>query len=122
MCKPIILSLCFLCCASAVTAEVDFQRQDAAPGNLRFGWLHGSLSAKANRDVRIQVHRYNEHTYMLRQNPAVHWEAPFMYLLMGNGAAMLLDAGATDEAEYFPLRAVVDQVLERWASANGFSE
>ena len=84
-------------------AQISFDRETAAPGNLRFTWIHGSLSAKANTDVRVQVHRYNEHTYILRQNPATHWEAPFMYLLMGNERAVLLDAGATEEAEYFPL-------------------
>ena len=89
-----------------------------ADGNLRFTWIHGSLSAKANTDMRVQVHRYNEHTFILRQNPAVHWEAPFMYLLMGDERAVLLDAGATQEATYFPLREVVDKVMTRWQQAN----
>ena len=98
-------------------AQMSFDRETAAPGNLRFSWIHGSQSAKANTDVRIQVHRYNEHTYILRQNPAIHWEAPFMYLLMGNERALLVDTGATEEAEYFPLREVVDQVITRWSDA-----
>ena len=91
---------------------------EPAPGNMRFAWIHGSISARHNTDVRIQVHRYNEHTYILRQNPAVHWEAPFMYLLFGQSKAVLLDTGATEEAEYFPLRATVDRVIERWQDAN----
>ena len=96
---------------------------DASPnGNMRFSWIHGSLSAKSNKDVRIQVHRYNEHTYILRQNPAVHWEAPFMYLLFGDESAVLLDAGATSEPEYFPLRQMVDSVIDRWKTANRVSE
>jgi hypothetical protein len=102
----------------SLQAQIDFQRNDAAPGNLRFAWINGSLSAKANTDVRVQVHRYNEHTYILRQNPAVHWEAPFMYLLFGNDRAVLFDAGATAETEYFPLAEVVDAVTQRWLSAN----
>ena len=87
--------------AATVAADIDFSRTDAAPGNMRFAWIHGSLSAKANTDVRVQVHRYNEHTYILRQNPAVHWEAPFMYLLIGNKRAVLLDAGATEGPRRF---------------------
>ena len=98
-------------------AQEDFVRESPAPGNLRFTWIHGSVSAKANTDVRIQVHRYNEHTYILRQNPAIHWEAPFMYLLMGNERAVLLDTGATEEEGFFPLRETVDKVLRRWANA-----
>ena len=100
-------------------AELDFDRPDPAPGNLRFGWIHGSQSAKHNTDLRIQVHRYEEHTYILRQNPAVHWEAPFMYLLFGADRALLIDSGATEEAEYFPLRETVDALITRWAEANG---
>ena len=106
---------------SAAHADIDFSGTDPAPGNMRFKWIHGSVSAKANTDVRVQVHRYNEHTYILRQNPAVHWEAPFMYLLIGNKRAVLLDTGATEESDYFPLRATVDRVLARWESANGIA-
>lgn len=119
----IVLTTVFVVCASSAGADtLSFDRSDAAPGNLRFTWIHGSLSAKANTDVRIQVQRYNEHTYLMRQNPAVHWEAPFMYLLLGNTTAVLLDAGATKESEYFPLRQVVDRVLSRWQDANQISD
>lgn len=107
---------------STAHAEIDFSGTDPAPGNMRFKWIHGSISAKANTDVRVQVHRYNEHTYILRQNPAIDWEGPFMYLLIGNKRAVLIDAGATEEAAYFPLRATVDQVIARWQSANGIAK
>ena len=103
-------------------AALDFTDSGPAPGNMRFAWIHGSLSAKDNTDVRVQVHRYNEHTYILRQNPAVHWEAPFMYLLFGEKRVVLLDTGATSEDEYFPLRQTVDAVIERWQQANNISD
>ena len=114
--RPLFAAI--VCLTISTSAWGQWATDAAATGNLRFTWIHGSLSAKANTDVRIQVHRYNEHTYILRQNPAVHWEAPFMYLLMGDKRAVLLDAGATAEADYFPLRNVVDQVLMRWQQAN----
>lgn len=116
MMRPLFAAI--VCLTISTSAWGQWATDAAATGNLRFTWIHGSLSAKANTDVRIQVHRYNEHTYILRQNPAVHWEAPFMYLLMGDKRAVLLDAGATAEADYFPLRNVVDQVLTRWQQAN----
>tara|TARA_E500000178_G_scaffold249395_1_gene245991 strand:+ start:2342 stop:3325 length:984 start_codon:yes stop_codon:yes gene_type:complete len=106
-------------CMTVMPAAAQWDPEHPATGNLRFSWIHGSISAKANTDVRVQVHRYNEHTFILRQNPAIHWEAPFMYLLMGEERAVLLDAGATEEAEYFPLRQVVDRLIERWQQANG---
>ena len=106
-------------CITAVPAAAQWNTEHPSDGNLRFTWIHGSVSAKANTDVRVQVHRYNEHTFVLRQNPAIHWEAPFMYLLMGEERAVLLDAGATEEAEYFPLRSVVESTMKRWQQANG---
>lgn len=123
--RPLIpLGLVFLPLLVAFPAaalEVDFDPEAAAPGNMRFAWIHGSISAKHNTDVRVQVHRYNEHSYILRQNPAVHWEAPFMYLLFGAERALLIDTGATAEAEYFPIRETVDRLIERWQAANGVS-
>jgi len=119
--KQLLILFLVLLAGTSLFAEEDFKRETPAPGNLRFTWIHGSISAKANTDVRIQVHRYNEHTYILRQNPAIHWEAPFMYLLMGNEQALLLDTGATEEEVYFPLRQVVNGVLQRWADAQGIA-
>ena len=115
------------CCLAALLAAApacalpsfETQADNAAPGNMRFSWIHGSISARHNTDPRVQVHRYNEHTYILRQNPAVHWEAPFMYLLFGNERVILLDTGATEEAAFFPIRATVDSLIGRWQSANG---
>ena len=116
--KALLFLLIAVSPALGVFAETDFIRDSAAPGNMRFAWIHGSKSAKANEDVRIQVHRYNEHTYMLRQNPAVHWEAHFMYLLFGNKEALLIDAGATEEHQYIPLYKTVSKVIKRWEQAN----
>ena len=103
-------------------ATPNFSTDTAAPGNMRFGWIHGSLSAKDNNDVRIQVHQYNQHTFILRQNPSINWEAPFMYLIFGEKQVVLLDSGATAEAEYFPIRETVDVVISRWETANGISK
>jgi glyoxylase-like metal-dependent hydrolase (beta-lactamase superfamily II) len=85
-----------------------------APGDLAFRWIHGSVCAATNTDPRIQVVAYNEDTYILRENPCVHWEAPFSYLLFGNAGALLIDTGATPEASYYPLRKTVDAIIRRW--------
>ena len=75
--------------------QPNFTRLEAAPGSLDVKWIHGSVSAKHNSDPDIQVHAYNEHTFILRQNMAVHVEAPFMFLIFGRDRAILLDTGAT---------------------------
>jgi hydroxyacylglutathione hydrolase len=81
-------------------------------------WIHGSVSAKHNTDPDIQVHAYDDHTFILRQNKAIDYEAPFLFLLFGNERAVLIDTGATESAEFFPLRRVVDELIERWLASH----
>lgn len=100
--------------ATPQSLEIDFALSEAAPGDLNVRWIHGSVSAKHNRDPDIQVHAYNEHTIIMRQNMAVHSEAPFMFLLFGNDRALLLDTGATRSPEFFPLRQTVDHCMTQW--------
>lgn len=92
----------------------NYASKGPAPGDLPFRWIHGSVCAARNTDPRIQVLAYNEDTYILRENPCIHWEAPFTYLLFGNDGALLIDTGATPEAEYYPLRVTVDEIVSRW--------
>lgn len=95
---------------------IDFELSTASPGNLDVKWIHGSVSPKHNTDPDIQIHFYNEHTVIMRQNMAVHPEAPFMFLLFGNDRAILLDTGATRSPEFFPLRQTVDDLMAQWLS------
>jgi len=81
-------------------------------------WIHGSPSAKHNTDPDIQVHAHDEHTVILRQNMAIDYEAPFMFLLFGEARAVLIDTGATASADFFPLRRVVDDLMDGWLAAH----
>lgn len=90
---------------------IQFHSPQAAPGSFA-PWIHGSVSPKHNTDPEIQVHFYNDQTVIMRQSMAVHYEAPFMFLLFGNQRAILLDTGATRLPAYFPLRQTVDALIE----------
>jgi glyoxylase-like metal-dependent hydrolase (beta-lactamase superfamily II) len=90
----------------------------AAALNLDVAWIHGSEAAKYNTDPDIQVHACDEDTYILRQNKAVHYEAPFMFLLFGASKALLLDTGATASPRFFPLRRVVDSIIDGWLASH----
>lgn len=81
---------------------------------LLVSWIHGSESAKHNTDPELQIHWYDPHTVILRQNMAVNYEAPFLYLLFGENRAMLIDTGATSDPEFFPLRQTVDEIMASW--------
>jgi len=82
--------------------EIDLEKQV---------WIHGSADCKTNTEPLIQVMQYNTDTWILRQNKCVHYEAPFIFLLMGEEQSLLVDTGATGDEKYFPLRNVVDSIL-----------
>lgn len=83
-------------------------------GNLDVRWIHGTKAKRSDTEPRIQAHAVDERTYLLRQSKAVHYEAPFLYLLMGENRAVLLDTGATADPALFPLRKTVDDILQAW--------
>jgi len=103
---------------STIETWIDFSTDLPRPGSLDVVWAHGSESAKHNTDSDIQIHAYNEHTFILRQNMAVNYEAPFLFLLFGSERALLIDTGATASTDYFPLRATVDDLVDRWLLAH----
>jgi hydroxyacylglutathione hydrolase len=100
-----------------VVTELSFPDGAGAP-DLDVAWIHGSAAAKYNTDPDIQVHACGEHTYILRQNKAVHYEAPFMFLLFGGARAVLLDTGATADPRFFPLRDTVDSLVGGWLASH----
>lgn len=102
----------------ASPTAVDFTSGVPRPGDLEVAWIHGSESAMHNTDPEIQVHAYDDHTFILRQNMAVNYEAPFMFLLFGNTRAVLIDTGATASADFFPLRRVIDGLIDTWLTAH----
>jgi hydroxyacylglutathione hydrolase len=77
-------------------------------------WIHGSESSKHNTDPDLQTYWYDDDTVILRQNKAINYEAPFLFLLFGQERAVLLDTGATSAKAFLPLRAVVDGLLQTW--------
>lgn len=98
---------------------LDFSSPTAAAGTFPDVWIHGSKSAMDNMDPAVQVHAYNDHTFILRENKAINYEGAFMYLLFGNQKALLIDQGSTSSPALFPLRAVVDDVIRTWETKHG---
>jgi len=82
-------------------------------------WIHGSENCEDNMDPPIQVVQYNSHTWILRQNKCTNYEAPFMYLFFGNDKALLMDTGATEEDDIFPLYETVKEIINDWSEKNG---
>ena len=65
-------------------------------------WIHGAEDCEVSEDPAIEVYRYDDASYILRQSKCLNFEAPFMFLLLGTKIALLLDSGATKSAIDFP--------------------
>ena len=74
-------------------------------------WNHGSADCEANTDPAIEVFRYDQSSFILRQNKCLSYEAPFIYLLIGEEMAVVLDTGATESAVDFPLYETVRSLV-----------
>jgi glyoxylase-like metal-dependent hydrolase (beta-lactamase superfamily II) len=82
-------------------------------------WINGAPDCERSTDPPIQVVAYDEDTFVLRQSKCADFEAPFMYLLVGDDVALLHDTGGTADPGSFPLRRTVDEILAERARANG---
>lgn len=77
-------------------------------------WYSGQENCKENSSPTFETYQYDENTFILRQNKCVHYEAPFIYLLIGKQRALLIDTGATMDTENMSLaRAVQKQITLR---------
>ena len=82
-------------------------------------WIHGAENCEDTTDPPIQVVQYTSNTWVLRQNKCTNYEAPFMYLFIGEDKALLMDTGATKDEVIFPLYKTVRQIISDWSAKNG---
>jgi glyoxylase-like metal-dependent hydrolase (beta-lactamase superfamily II) len=105
--------------AAVRPAPIDFKSNLPATGSFPAKWICGSPSSMDNTDPAVQVHWYNPHTAILRQNKAYSYEAPFAPLYFGNDRVLLLDEGYVQLRNDCDLRGVVDQCIDDWCRRNG---
>jgi hydroxyacylglutathione hydrolase len=74
-------------------------------------WVHGAPDCDGSMDPPLQVVAVDDDTFVIRQSKCVHFEAPFLYLLLGTETALLHDTGATADADSFPIRRTVEELI-----------
>ncbi|MCH7662701.1 MAG: MBL fold metallo-hydrolase [Chloroflexi bacterium] len=94
----------------STSGSADFTAQ-LSPGSMEVNWVSGSADCANSDAPAIQVHQYNSTTYILRQSPCADFEAPFMYLLIGETRAFLLDSGAVADEAVAPVAPTVMDIL-----------
>ena len=80
-------------------------------GSLDMKWSEGAADCDKATIAPIQVHRYEPQTYVLRQSFCADFEAPLIYLLIGEDEALLIDTGAVEDATQMPLANTVMELL-----------
>jgi glyoxylase-like metal-dependent hydrolase (beta-lactamase superfamily II) len=81
-----------------------------------FQWNSGARSCEQDVAPKIQVVRAAKNSYVLRQNKCTTFEAPFLYLLIGETSAVLVDTGAIESSEESPIYTTVNKLI---AQASG---
>jgi hydroxyacylglutathione hydrolase len=87
------------------------------PGTMDVHWYEGATNCSQNSQPPLQVHTYNPHTFILRENLCSTFEAPFLYLLVGSRRALLIDTGDVADASKMPLATTVMNLLPGDTSA-----
>lgn len=80
---------------------------------LAVRWQEGADDCASSPQPPLQVHRHDANTFLLRQNPCSSAEANFLYLLIGQERALLIDSGAIADPGRMPLAAAVTELLPR---------
>jgi hydroxyacylglutathione hydrolase len=82
-----------------------------AAGSMDVHWKEGSPDCAKNPQPPLQMHQYDAHTFILRENLCTTFEAPFMYLLIGSTKALLIDSGDIADPKVVPLADTVMGLL-----------
>ena len=83
-------------------------------GTLPASWAEPP-DACATRQSDFRLHEYNPDLYILRQSGCTNYEKPFLYLIFGDGQALLVDTGARGAR----VADAIAAALKRWADAHG---
>jgi hydroxyacylglutathione hydrolase len=87
------------------------------PGSMDVDWYEGVSNCATNSQPPLQVHAYNNQTFILRENLCFTFEAPFLYFLLGSEKALLIDTGDVADPNQMPLANTVIEFLPGDGSA-----
>ena len=101
-------------CASLVAA-VQIPQPDG--GGVERGALPASWTTGAScpESPVFREHAYNDNFVILRQSACTNFEKPFLYLLFGANAALLVDTGAKSA----DVAAAVRSAMQAWSAKHG---
>jgi glyoxylase-like metal-dependent hydrolase (beta-lactamase superfamily II) len=100
--RTLILPILFLAASATDAANPPLHSLPFEP------WINGVSAG----EPQMQVQRYDDDTYVIRQSIRTNFEGPFLYLLFGSDRALLIDTGAGG----LKVRPTIDRVIAEWAA------
>lgn len=91
-------------------------RADVTIAPWNSAWDPGAEDCATHPTPPLEVHAYDAKTFVLRESLCATWEAPFMYLLIGNDRALLIDTGDVADPQKMPLAQTVEALLAQIGS------
>ena len=85
-------------------------------------WIHGAEDCDTSEDPGLEVFQYDESSYILRQSKCLSYEAPFIYVLVGDDKTLVIDTGATADEKAFPLYKTVLSLHKKHAGKKQHDE
>jgi len=98
-----------ICCV--LVSFISSAAAQLVPGSMDVHWNEGAADCSKVSLHPLQVHAYNQQTFMLRQNLCSTFEAPFLYLLIGSTKVLLIDTGDVADSQKMPLAKTVLELL-----------
>jgi glyoxylase-like metal-dependent hydrolase (beta-lactamase superfamily II) len=80
----------------------------AEPAIVFKPWINGVSAG----EPEMQVQRYDDDTYVIRQSIRTNFEGPFLYVLFGSDRVLLIDTGAGG----LKVRPTIERVIAEWAA------
>ena len=76
-------------------------------------WGHGSEDCNSKTFAQLDVLKVNERTFVLRQDKCQTFEAPFIYLLVGDNRSLVIDTGAIEDESLSPVYQTINTLIAK---------
>jgi hydroxyacylglutathione hydrolase len=94
-----------------LAAAFSCQAQDVIPSLLTTRFSSGAADCDHNPPPPLEIRKFDDTTYVLRESLCATAEAPFMYLIIGTTRALLIDTGDVANPKIMPLGQTVLHLL-----------
>lgn len=100
--------------ATSAALMVSFTAGAGATTVPEGGWFEGAVDCAIAQDTpKLEVHSFAPDSFVMRQGLCETFEAPLIYLLVGQARALLIDTGALEGEAATPLVEAVEARIKR---------